>query len=1075
MRLLLVYIICLAGYVSSADTLRLEAEDLPLSGKWKISFAKDASQGKLIFSGEKGEKNTINATFEIKRGGTFYLWVRAFSHGQGYRTLKIAINGKTASNNFGDEKLQGKSAGWICKSGGSFDLKQGVNSVTIVPNSPYSRLDVIVLSTDKNYKMPDDRRLLEKLPSATISNTKKPVAAANVSQLPLLLFHGGRPWTGQEAKRIIQTSGFKVKVIDSSELDGLGGAPIRFHLTDKFEPEAKDGISPEFRRLDSYRAVIVCSMRKNDLKQFYSPERLAALEKYLKNGGTLIVTENSPGSIAKLLPVTMDGVSSDVSESRYCLPVHKYFPNMPEKWPCFMGRKKIKAKNDAEVLVYQCDGKGSRQPYIAAWNIGRGKVIYINADWTRKTYFKQLRYWAYFSVLIGDLIAYGSGENTQSVKIPQFRFKQPPVKELGQLEFSLKQPQFKENDKFASAVVKDSGRLLTAEFANGTSLVLDKNSCSAEVVFPGKNKACIKHLSPPQLLVSGQENLNQQDTTFEAVGASDKNAKYIVPKYSFGNFKLLDKGGIAIGLTGRYNNSLYEIEWRIAPENLNVDGVKYQGLGWAATINFTKGAIEGAKWDYYANLGGRPDEHYAWRMACYGNPRGFVKVRFDKPKSSSPWFHFGSGQPFNWLTGPAGTFLEFIDRPVVLLAEQKYSAGSNDIELSNSITIGKKHGRIILPALWTFYSDNKADLVNNWQSVYQFLIRRYCRQQGLKIPQPYPVAGYNNTCTQMEKQKAIEAAKKLGFKQFKLEICPSPLESLASDRLAENYRQIMDAGLEPKCWSALGYTQGMDNPVAAAHKDWLIRDRNGKVLQWFGSHPVFDFYNPGYAGHWRMVCGKAVKNGLRHIYIDMGGVMPSAVNYASRSPSTQMQGMIDVFKFFADKGVSVGIEGQNPLALDEYWFRKNKYVNHTGNEFAFVNANIGAYAPDYLAMDYFRLGMNNAFIKVNTAPYAVDFEIVPHGNAQVAEMGKLNPAFLKAIELTGGVPFVRQTPFGTSWTGKNGAALFFWDKVKAMDLHLPPGWAIKEIFTLSNQKVRHTKDKVYDIPSKSVILISSDK
>ena len=322
----------------------------------------------------------------------------------------------------------------------------------------------------------------------------------------------------------------------------------------------------------------------------------------------------------------------------------------------------------------------------------------------------------------------------------------------------------------------------------------------------------------------------------------------------------------------------------------------------------------------------------------------------------------------------------------------------------------------------------------------------------------------------------MKVSKQLGFKAFKLNICPAPLEMLASDKIALSYKQIQSAGLEAKTWSALGYTQGMDNPVAASHKDWLIRDRNGKVLQWFGSHPVFDLYNPGYDKHWRTVCETAIKNGLQHIYIDMGGVMPAAVNYSSKSPSTQLKGMIGVFKFFNDNNVSVGVEGQNPLVLDEYWFRKSKYVNHTGKEFAFINTNVATYFnTDSLAMDYFRVGMNNAFIQIITAPYAVNFEVVPNGQALVEEIGKLNPMFLKAIKLTGNAPFVQQTSFGTSWTGKDGAALFFWDKVKNLKLDIPVGWEIKEIFTVDGEKVRHTSNTAYAIPSKSIILIGARK
>ena len=647
MKLFLFLAVCIIGFVVNAESFRIEAENLPLSGKWKISFDKNASQGKLIFSGAKGQENAIKAVFEVEQDGTYYLWVRGFSYGQKYRTVKIKINEKTDSKSFGDEKSQNKLPGFVCSSGDSYILKKGINSISITPKSPYSRLDLIVLTTDKNYKMPNDRTQLEKLPKIAPKLGQEQLLTRDKSKLSVLMFHGGRPWTGGEAAKLISKGGLKVKVVDSTELDGLGGAPIRFHLTEKFEPKAKDGITPEFARLNNYRAIIVCSMRKNNLEKFYSPKRIKYLEEYLKNGGTLIVTEKSPDSIKKLLPVTLGGNFTQASSTRYCLSKSKYLSNLPSQWPCFMGKRIVKAKDGADTLALQVNEDGTKQPYIAAWNIGHGKVIYINADWTRKGYFKQIRYWAYFSTLLGDLVAYGNGTSQQKIKVPEFRFKQPEIKELNTVKVSLKPPTFSESNNFSQATIKDSVNLLSAKFENGASFIFDKLSCSAKVIFPGMNKAFVKNIVPPQLLATTSKILNQKSSTFEALGASTKATKYITSKYSFNSFKLTKNGGIVIKVDGKHKNSSYEIEWKVIPKNLDINGKKYRGLGYSADINHFDGIIEGARWNYFANLDGKPNEHYAWRMSCYAYPRGFIKLKFDKTKSTSPWFHFGTGQPFN--------------------------------------------------------------------------------------------------------------------------------------------------------------------------------------------------------------------------------------------------------------------------------------------------------------------------------------------------------------------------------------------------------------------------------------------
>lgn len=44
-----------------------------------------------------------------------------------------------------------------------------------------------------------------------------------------------------------------------------------------------------------------------------------------------------------------------------------------------------------------------------------------------------------------------------------------------------------------------------------------------------------------------------------------------------------------------------------------------------------------------------------------------------------------------------------------------------------------------------------------------------------------------------------------------------------------------------------------------------------------------------------------------------------------------------------------------------------------------------------------------------------------------------------------GMPFIRETAFGTTWIGENGGALFFWNPVKKVTVNLPDGWKIKGI------------------------------
>ena len=67
----------------------------------------------------------------------------------------------------------------------------------------------------------------------------------------ILLINGGRPWVGEETANIFIRNGYRVTLLDSIHLAGLGGAPIRFFLTDKEEPQPFDGITPAFKKSES--------------------------------------------------------------------------------------------------------------------------------------------------------------------------------------------------------------------------------------------------------------------------------------------------------------------------------------------------------------------------------------------------------------------------------------------------------------------------------------------------------------------------------------------------------------------------------------------------------------------------------------------------------------------------------------------------------------------------------------------------------------------------------------------------------------------------------------------------------
>lgn len=1059
----------------SAETWRIECEDSPDYGKWVLAHDKNAGQGQLLMASDKTDNN-LELCFELQKETECYVWVRTVSFGEGYRKIKLEINDVPCTDSFGDEKLPDgvKNAFLFSRSTETFKFPKGKNRIKITPLSPYSRCDLLILSDDKNFTPPEQREEIEKIQKINILNSTSVVQKTkDANQLSVLLFHGGRPWTADETAAMIRKAGLQVRLIDSAGLDGLGGAPLRFHLTDKTEPKPKDNITPEFEKLGNYNAVIVCCMETDAQKKFFTPERRSRLKDFINNGGTLITAENVPAEIEELLPVKFSNAMLSIQpENMECTTESPFFKNLPAKWPCFsIKNRNMQLKDNAEILVSQADKSGkNKMPYIASLNIGKGKAIYWNSEWNFMSSCVRLKDWAYFNSILSGLVYYGSHKNPPDL-VSDLRFKQPDIVKIESENIKIVPPVFSENNKINIKDVLETDKNISITFDNSAAVNFDKTTCSYSLSFPGISTPVYKNVPMPEIItVLDDVHKKLEMATFEAVVDGKIVNKIINLKCDFAGIKKDETNGIVeIKVT---NQKGFAGSLQFKAGKLDINGRSYNGVATGFSVEKMGHGFEAVKFTSSVALGESANDNYAWRMACYASPRGFAEVRFGKDlkASTGTWQHFGTGQPFNWLFSKQGVLCEFLDSPFAVSSTISSDKGPF-ATISNEFAIGLVSA-VNLPFTWHYFSAGEVSAPNDWMAVYQFLRKRYCQQADIKQPVLYPKSLHTNTCTKSEKIKSFDTAKKLEFRIHKLPLCPSTIESLTAKALAEDFEAINSRGLQSKPWTAGGYTQGMDNEIAAKHPEWLAYDHAGDVIQYFGTHPVFDMNNPEYMAHYISVLDKAVANGMRHIYLDMGGAQTSVINYKGKDKTTQIKSAIKLFKHLTDKGTSVSIEGMSPLCIDEFWFRKVNYVNHTGKEFAFVGMGPGAWKlPDHLAMDYFRLTMNYCFMDVIVAPYACGLETVPGENALMEEIGKLNPAINEAID-TLGIPFVQQTPFGTVWTSEKGAALFFWNSVDKLSLKMPEGWKINKIFTPDGSKLKTDSNKIYGIPHKSIILIT---
>lgn len=894
---------------------------------------------------------------------------------------------------------------------------------------------------------------------------------AEAPQLNVLLFHGGRPWTGRETARVLRKAGFKVTLVGSAGLDGLGGAPIRFHLTDKFEPAPKDMITPEFSRLGNYDAVIVSAIKPEDQKKFFTEDRVGELKNYLDEGGCLVTTENVPATVTSLLPVTFDSNGKMWDDEWFCEPVSDIFRGLPEKWPLFSRRGRCPVpKTGASVLAKTIDPRGAVSvPYVVSLKIGQGTSIYLNAEWRRENNFRQLRDWAYFKQLLPILVRYGAGRAGEGGTLEVHR--QPPApRGVETARVILRPPELVEIELDASPEIEDDEDALRILFANGVLVDFDKKRVTYNVFYSGCETPVMRNVPAP-ILITDRENASKKldMSTYEAVATDSLKACVVPLTLHYQNWATPGDGVAEILLTGDEGEAFH---WTFKAGALTINEMAYQGLAVKSRLEGIPQTIESLKFISPVTIGDSQEEHCAWRMACYAPPRGFGVFKFDgdKKNTTNTWWHFGSGQPFNWLQNRRGVFCEFLDSPFVNGAEITNDNKNRDVLVIDDLVFGRVKCPVETPFVWRYFSPRSPVTPNAWMGMYQFLRKRYRSMAGLSEPLLYPEASHTNTCSPDEFKKSVAASKKLGFRAHKLPTCPSSIESLITDARCEQYQQIKRQGLEPATWSAGGYTQGLDNPVATIHPEWLVRDKAGDPLQYFGSHPVFDINNPEYLDYYLGVLGRAADSGMKNIYLDMGGQQASVTNYLPENDLTQLASAIKIYKFLDGKGVKTSIEGMNPLVIDEFWFRKDKYVDHAGKEFAFVGMSPSAKIPDHLAMDYFRMAMFYAFVDVIVSGYACGMDTVPEERRLIEEIGALNPIITEALD-TLGVPFVRQTCFGTSWTSPKGAALFFWSPVETCVLDVPDDWKVLDTFNPQGKTLNVDGNVLRDVPSKSVVLL----
>ncbi|MCQ2379745.1 MAG: putative glycoside hydrolase family 15 protein, partial [Victivallaceae bacterium] len=424
------------------------------------------------------------------------------------------------------------------------------------------------------------------------------------------------------------------------------------------------------------------------------------------------------------------------------------------------------------------------------------------------------------------------------------------------------------------------------------------------------------------------------------------------------------------------------------------------------------------------------------------------------------WGWFGSGQPFSYVAAPNGVFVEFPDKPMSASCRQTRKQDDAAIAEAICINVGAQPAPCSTKGVWHVFSPGPEQGNNTYIAWPQFVRKHIVSKIGTKQHSPLPTATHLNSSSEEEQLSTIEAAGKSGFMRYAMPICPSAIESIPT--WGKFYDAIGKSGMTTWPWTAGDYTHGSSEKLFG-HNDWFIHvpkgsaahriaeikpgnpieDNGFEIYQYGGHYPVVDLTNPDFQKWYAKILDEACANGLTGIYLDMYGKASGNVNYLKFPASPGIEGMLNIAREFDRHGMPVGVEGENPMFLDTFWFRERLYAPHAGKEFALVGMQPRTDEKgDGFALDFFRMAMYNCYMYTQIDGYIQGFERFPGESRMVERILRLVPT-CSMLARKIGIPQVRETPFGTSWISQTGAALFFWHNVEELELALPRGYVLK--------------------------------
>ena len=858
----------------------------------------------------------------------------------------------------------------------------------------------------------------------------------------ILLLQGGRPWVANDTAQNLNATGARCVVLTSAWLDGFGGSPIRPLLNDSNEPKPFDGITPAWAELLSFKAVVILGMSEKNQKGILTEQRVAELRRYVEAGGGLVIGINAPSALGDLLPVIygkMNKLEKGLSARRVAAPV---FEKLPEVFPVVENWRSVELREGSEALATIHNANGEKTGiYLARQRLGKGCVVWINVEYERRQGVIQHYTWAWNRALLAALVNEAGGLDLNVMGAVTLPTPQPPKKTLDSVSVTVDLPAENLNDVPGEVSVDGN----TAIMPDGTRLSQSQDG-SIDVFWAGNDKPALRFAVP--VLHADSKALVYSSETSEAVDVTRQGSRLALDWKADG----IAGGKTAIFSFTTPDGAKCSYEFKVA--SLELDKRTYRSLASRVTISGSPVLISAIECPKQLLFGARKCR----RMACYAAPRGYAEFDLTGNANTAEVGFFSGAQPFGYITADNGVFIEFLEGAEAMNIQ--YASDGQSVHAASRSMLGRVQPPRTTQWFHHAWSDKPENGANEYLAVWHFTRRQLRRQAGLNEYSPAPLASYLNTCSQSEKLAAIATAKELGFKYFQLEYCPIRIERLPAQSCLDDYDACRNAGINALPWTPCDYGQGDGDSIYKEHPEWYLRTENGEIMRYFKQHPVFNLGNPDYRKWYFDTLAPLPEHGVGYLYMDMGGAASANVDWSTKESEIGLVHLLEIFRGWHKRGVRVSIEGMNPLVIDNYWYRQRLYQSFTEKEFALYGQQVRTNLGDGQAIDWFRAAMHCAFTMTLVDGYAANFERTVGELANVKRISGFLPSVNAALDLTG-VPFVRETPFGTSWVGENGGALFFWHGVKSVDVTLPQGWRIRG----------NNSTHLENVPPESIVII----